>query len=104
MNGAETGKPFTKDYQPTPEAKSKGWQEKRAEKLLTQKIIEKLTEGETLDEYVKSLITNAKLGNAKAIDTINNGLEEQITKTESIITDQRPPSTVTMPDGTKIEI
>ena len=31
-------------------------------------------------------------------------LQEQITKTETTITDTRPPSTVTMPDGTKIEI
>jgi hypothetical protein len=35
---------------------------------------------------------------------LNNGIEEQITKTETTITDTRPPSTVTMPDGTKIEI
>lgn len=83
FKGAVDGKPFTSTNQPTPEAKSKGWEAKRAEKLLTQKIIEKLTDGETLDEYVQSLITNAKLGNAKAIDTINNGLEEQVTKVEA---------------------
>jgi hypothetical protein len=85
FRGVIDGKSFTKENQPSPEAKSKGWQAKRAEKLLTQKIVEKLTEGKTLDEYVQSLIKNAKLGNAKAIDTINNGLEEQITKTETTL-------------------
>jgi hypothetical protein len=85
MNGAETGKPFTKDYQPTPEAKSKGWEAKRAEKLLTQKIIEKLTDGNNLDDFIESLITNAKMGNAKAIDVLTNGIEEQITKTETTL-------------------
>jgi hypothetical protein len=104
MNGIETGKPFTKENQPSPEAKSKGWEARRAERLLTQKIIEKLTGANNLEEYVDSLFNNAKMGNAKAIDTLNNGIEEQITKTETTITDTRPPSTVTMPDGTKIEI
>jgi hypothetical protein len=104
MNGLETGVSFTKDNQPTPEAKSKGWEARRAERLLTQKIIEKLTGSNNLEEYVDSLFNNAKMGNAKAIDTLNNGIEEQITKTETTITDTRPPSTVTMPDGTKIEI
>ncbi len=104
MNGIETGKAFTKENQPTPEAKSKGWEARRAERLLTQKIIEKLTGSNNLEEYVDSLFNNAKMGNAKAIDTLNNGIEEQITKTETTITDTRPPSTVTMPDGTKIEI
>jgi hypothetical protein len=104
FRGAIDGKPFTKENQPTPEAKSKGWEARRAERLLTQKIIEKLTGANNLEEYVDSLFNNAKMGNAKAIDTLNNGIEEQITKTETTITDTRPPSTVTMPDGTKIEI
>jgi hypothetical protein len=100
----DEGVKFSKDNQPTPEAKSKGWEARRAERLLTQKIIEKLTGANNLEEYVDSLFNNAKMGNAKAIDTLNNGIEEQITKTETTITDTRPPSTVTMPDGTKIEI
>jgi hypothetical protein len=100
----DEGVKFSKDNQPSPEAKSKGWEAKRAERLLTQKIIEKLTGANNLEEYVDSLFNNAKMGNAKAIDTLNNGIEEQITKTETTITDTRPPSTVTMPDGTKIEI
>jgi hypothetical protein len=100
----DEGVKFSKDNQPSPEAKSKGWEARRAERLLTQKIIEKLTGSNNLEEYVDSLFNNAKMGNAKAIDTLNNGIEEQITKTETTITDTRPPSTVTMPDGTKIEI
>ena len=100
----DEGVKFSKENQPTPEAKSKGWEARRAERLLTQKIIEKLTGSNNLEEYVDSLFNNAKMGNAKAIDTLNNGIEEQITKTETTITDTRPPSTVTMPDGTKIEI
>jgi hypothetical protein len=104
FKGAVDGKPFSKENQPSPEAKSKGWEARRAERLLTQKIIEKLTGSNNLEEYVDSLFNNAKMGNAKAIDTLNNGIEEQITKTETTITDTRPPSTVTMPDGTKIEI
>ena len=100
----DEGVKFSKENQPTSEAKSKGWEARRAERLLTQKIIEKLTGANNLEEYVDSLFNNAKMGNAKAIDTLNNGIEEQITKTETTITDTRPPSTVTMPDGTKIEI
>ena len=76
------GVTFSKEYQPTPKAKSKGWQEKRAEKLLTQKILEVLLNGKNLEDYVKSLFDNAKEGNAKAIDTINNGIEEHVTKTD----------------------
>jgi len=83
VNGAIDGKPFSKEYQPTPEAKSKGWQEKRAEKLLTQKILEVLLNGKNLEDYVKSLFDNAKEGNSKAIETINNGIQENVTKQEN---------------------
>ncbi len=80
FNGSE-GKVFSTDNQPSPEAKKQGWEERRAQKLLTQKIIEKMT-GKPLDEYVDSLILNAKLGNAKAIDTINKGIEDQIEQSQ----------------------
>ena len=100
----DEGVKFSKENQPPPENKSKGWQEKRAERLLTQKIIEKLTGSNNLEEYVDSLFNNAKMGNAKAIDTLNNGIEEQITKTETTITDTRPPSKITTPDGLIIEL
>jgi hypothetical protein len=100
----DEGVKFSKDNQPPPENKSKGWEVKRAERLLTQKIIEKLTGSNNLEEYVDSLFNNAKMGNAKAIDTLNNGIEEQITKTETTITDTRPPSKITTPDGLIIEL
>lgn len=74
--------PFTTDNQPSPDVKKIGWQEKRAERLLTQMILKKLTDGSTLDEYVNSLLLNAKLGNPKAIDTINKGIEDQVDKSE----------------------
>ena len=77
------GVKFTADNQPSPEAKKAGWQEVRAQKLLTQMILKKMAEGNNLTEYVDSLLTNAKDGNAKAIDTINNGIEEQKIVTEN---------------------
>ena len=83
FKGAVDGKPFTSENQPTPEAKSKGWQQKHAEKFLTQKILEVMLKGTNLEDYVKSLFDNAKEGNAKAIDTINNGIEEHVTKQEN---------------------
>ena len=79
----ELRKQFTSEYQPSPEAKKAGWQEVRAQKLLTQMILKKMAEGTNLNEYVDSLLTNAKEGNAKAIDTINNGIEEQKIVTEN---------------------
>lgn len=83
LRGAIDGKPFTTENQPPPEAKSKGWQEKRAERLLTQMIIEKMTKGKALEEYVEALVTLATTeGNSKAIDTINKGIEDQIDKSE----------------------
>lgn len=81
LTGKE-GNTFTSENQPSPEAKSKGWEKWRAEKNLTQKIIEKIASGKNLDEFVESLIENAKNGNAKAIDVLISGIEEQITKTD----------------------
>lgn len=81
------GKKFTADDQPSPEAKSKGWQERRAERLLTQKIFERMTKGKTLDEYIDTLLRLVNdEGNTKAIDTINKGIEEQVIKTEVSVT------------------
>jgi len=82
FNGAEDGNGFDKLGQPDPELKKLGWQKKRAEKLLTQKILEVMLKGKTLDDYVGSLVDNAIKGNPKAIDTINNGIEEQVVKQE----------------------
>lgn len=84
----DEGKQFTSDNQPSPEAKSKGWQELRKQKLLTQNILKILLDSEGIptkegEDYFKSLLINAKEGNSKAIDTINNAIEDQVTKIEN---------------------
>jgi len=81
------GVTFTSDYQPSSEAKSEGWKKWRAKRLLTQEIIKKMigedgTPTATFKGYIDALIENAMQGNSKAIDTINNGLEDQIIKQE----------------------
>lgn len=76
------GVKFSAENQPDPSAKSAGWQEWRKERHLTQSIIKALT-GENkanFDEYITSLISNAKLGNPKAIDAVNKCLEDDIIK------------------------
>jgi len=91
MNGNDTGVPFGVQPQPTPEAKKAGWQELRARRLLTQAIIKEMfgddgVESDSFKGYIKALVDNAKMGNAKAIDTINSGIEEQVVKTEVSVT------------------
>lgn len=83
FRGAIDGKPFTKEDQPSPEAKSEGWKKLRAERLLTQGILKYMTQGTNLPDYIKSLYVNAAMGNSKAIETINKGLEEDIIKIAS---------------------
>jgi len=83
FTGVKDGKSFTSENQPSPEAKKAGWEEMRAKKLLTQKIVEKLTGGKTLEEYVEALYQLATIdGNSKAIETINKGIEDQVDKSE----------------------
>ncbi len=76
----DEGKTFSADYQPSSEAKSKGWQELRAQRLLTQEILKDMLQGQTLSNYAKDLRRLAKEGNAKAIETINRAIEDDITK------------------------
>jgi len=76
------GVKFSAENQPPPEVKSLGWEKRREQRLLTKTIFDKLTEGQTLDEYVHTLMSLAKEGNAKAIDTINRGIEDQVDKSE----------------------
>ncbi len=76
------GKLFSSERQPSGEAKSNGWKERRAERLLTQMILSKMAEGSNLKEYVESLVKNAKKGNSKAIETVNKGIEDDIVKIE----------------------
>lgn len=97
------GKKFSSDYQPPPKAKSAGWEQRRAERLLTQKILEKLTKGTNLDDYVQSLYTNAVMGNAKAIDTINKGIEDEVSKIDLTIGGM-PDQFIILPNGSKIPV
>lgn len=87
----DMGNTFSKDNQPDPELKKKGWKELREKRLLTQEIIKRMigpngTPTDTFKEYIDSLIINAKFGNAKAIDAINKGLEDDIQKIETTVT------------------
>lgn len=82
FNGKEDGVCFTKENQPTGEQKKLGWEKWRAQRNLTQSIIAEMSEGTNLKEYIKSLVTNAKMGNPKAIDTVNRCIEDDITKIE----------------------
>ncbi len=85
LTGKE-GNTFSSTNQPTPEQKKEGWQKRREERLLTKAIFERLADGQTLETYVQTLLALAKEGNAKAIDTINRGIEDQVQKTETTIT------------------
>lgn len=81
FTGAD-GNTFTKDNQPSPELKSNGWKERRAERLLTQAILARMTKGRNLETYITSLVRNARRGNPKAIETINLGIEDDIKRFE----------------------
>jgi len=83
FRGAIDGKPFTKETQPTPEAKSEGWKNLRAQRLLTQGILAHMTKGKNMQEFINSLYANAKKGNPKAIETIVKGIEEDVIKIAS---------------------
>jgi hypothetical protein len=81
------GNSFSATNQPSPEAKRKGWQELRKQRMLTQELIKLMigkdgTPTATFRDYLKSLVVNAKLGNAKAIEAVNKCLEDDVTKIE----------------------
>ena len=82
FRGVVDGVSFSKENQPDPELKKKGWAEWRKERNLTQAIIAELTgeNKEKFKDYVTSLIDNAKAGNPKAIDAVNKCLEDDIIK------------------------
>ena len=84
LRGAIDGKPFTSENQPSPEAKKAGWKELREQRLLTQNLLKLLLDENGIPtnegtDFFKSLLTNAKDGNAKAIDVVINTLEDQKT-------------------------
>jgi hypothetical protein len=84
FRGAVDGVPFSKDNQPASELKVKGWEQWRKERNLTQAIIKNLIgedgSAKNFDDYIESLVKNAKAGNPKAIDAVNKCLEDEIIK------------------------
>jgi hypothetical protein len=85
FKGAIDGTPFTTENQPAPELKKAGWEQWRKERHLTQSIIREMIgedgkPNKNLKAYIGSLIVNAKMGNSKAIETINKCLEDDIIK------------------------
>jgi hypothetical protein len=85
------GKTFDSNYQPSPEAKKEGWKEWRKRRLLTQGILKNLLDKEGVpnkegEDYFKTLVQLAKSGNAKAIETINKAFEDEIIKSEIVVT------------------
>ena len=97
------GVTFSKDHQPTPEQKKEGWKEWREKRMLTQMIAKKMAQGTTLEEYYQSLLDNAKAGNAKAIETINKGIEDQVQQIElNDVSDKQ--QFIELPNGTKIPL
>lgn len=104
------GPKFSKDNQPSPEAKKKGWRELRAERHLSQAIIKEMLgdDGQytdTFKSYIKSLVTNAKAGNAKAIEAVNKFIEEDIQKIA--LTDEEGKAvdrTINLSNGEKVNL
>lgn len=101
---------FSKNKQPTPEAKKKGWRELRAERHLSQAIIKEMLgeDGKYTDSfksYIKSLVTNAKAGNAKAIEAVNKFIEDDIQKVA--FTDEEGKAidrTINLSNGEKVNL
>lgn len=82
--GPDTGKKFSSDNQPPAEHKKAGWKELREQRLLTQNLLKLLLDENGIptkdgEDFFTSLLTNAKDGNAKAIDVVINTLEDQKT-------------------------
>ena len=86
FRGAIDGKPFSKENQPSPEAKSNGWKERRSEMLLSKAIAEAL--GVTADDqtplkgYAAKLILLAENGNAEAMKQIRSAVEDVVEKVD----------------------
>lgn len=82
------GKEFSKDYQPSPEAKSLGWQKKKAKNLVFNAILKEVTEGlteikvkgetisvSTLEALIKKMIAFSSKDNKALIRVMNMLLE-----------------------------
>lgn len=85
--GPATGKKFSKENQPSPASKKKGWEEVRKQKHLTRGLINELigkdgTPKASFNAYIKALVSLAKEGNSKAIETVNKALEDTVITVE----------------------
>ena len=81
----QDGNKFSKYNQPDPNLKKEGWKKLRAQRLLTQSIVKMMVgeEGlatDTFKGFLQSLATNAKKGNAKAIEVIVKAMEDEVQK------------------------
>ncbi|MBQ0114202.1 MAG: hypothetical protein KBT03_13815 [Bacteroidales bacterium] len=59
------GKRFSSEYQPSPEAKSKGWEMATARKRLFEDLTKKLLEVDAPDKAVQGAMNNLALGDPK---------------------------------------
>lgn len=73
-NNLAKGKKFTSDYQPSPEAKSKG---KMARKTMREELIALLEAGKTQEKISVALIQEALNGNVKAFEVIRDTIGEK---------------------------
>lgn len=76
---------FSKEYQPSPKAKSEGWDKLRAKKLLSKEILKYLFDSKgnpkpSFVEFVRCMVENAQNGNPKAMDIICKAIEDSDTK------------------------
>lgn len=108
LTGTE-GKTFSKDYQPSPEAKSKGWKERRSEMLLSKAIAEAL--GVTADDqtplkgYASKLILLAENGNAEALKQVRQAIEDEVTKVDITTGGEKvQQQVIVLPNGATIPI
>lgn len=78
-------KPFTSENQPSPESKKLGWQKIREKRMLTKSIIDMMFGGDgepkqAFKDYMKHLLAHAKDGHPLAMKTVNNAIEEEVSK------------------------
>ena len=108
FTGAE-GNTFSKHNQPSPEAKSKGWQRVRAERHFTQEILRQMGlidgDGKPFKEYIRQVAELAKNGNAEALKQIRQAVEDEISKID-ITTDGEKvqQQVIILPNGATIPI
>lgn len=87
--GPETGVKFSAENQPTPEAKKKGWEKIRKDKLLTQEVVKMMfgDDGKptkTFKGFMEKVVENANKGNSKALEILSKCIEDDIQKSETV--------------------